>query len=503
MRLSVRHNILANYAAQIYAMGIGVVMAPVYLLYMGREAYGLIGFFTMMSAWFQLLDIGMTPTLVRETARFRGGAIRVNTLRSFLRALEIFFGSISLAGAAAIILLSREIADHWLNVQNLSIDDVTQSIILMGLAIPLRWISGLYRSVVNGFEHQVWLAFYNTAISTLRFVGVLGIFHFLGATPENFFAYQLVLAVVEAGGLAVMTYRLVRRGTTPSERFSWKPFRDNLSFSLIIAFTAAVWLTLLQADRVILSKTLTLSAYGVFSIAIVAAATVSALNGALGQALLPRLSKFVAENDIAGMTQLYHKATQIACVIAAPVVAILAFFANPVLTAWTGKTDIAREAAPILCLYAIGNGWASLNAFAYYLQYAKGNLRLHLVGNVIQILLFVPLIIIAAKRFGPIGTGAVWAVSNGLYFFVFVPIVHARFLPGLHLRWLARDISFIIAPVLVFAGILVSALPWSHNRWLTLVEVGLVGLFLLAIAGLSSTVVRAILIAYFRPANTR
>ena len=95
MRLSIKQNLIANYASQLYVMAIGVVMAPVYLSYMGQEAYGLIGFFIVMGAWFQLLDIGLTPTLVRETARFRGGAIGVNNLRSLLRALEIFFGFVS------------------------------------------------------------------------------------------------------------------------------------------------------------------------------------------------------------------------------------------------------------------------------------------------------------------------------------------------------------------------------------------------------------------------
>ncbi len=356
MRLSIKQNLIANYTSQLYVMGIGVVMAPVYLSYMGQEAYGLIGFFTVMSAWFQLLDIGLTPTLVREVARFRGGAISVNTLRSLLRALEVFFGAVSVAGGATIVLLSREIAMHWLKVQHLPIEDVAQAIVLMGLAIPLRWVSGLYRGVVNGFERQVWLGGYNIAIATFRFIGVIGIFRILGATPENFFAYQLILAAVELGGLTLMTYRLVRRGSVAREKFSWGPLLANLSFSLTIAFTATVWLALLQTDRMVLSKTLTLSAYGVFSIAIVAAATVSALNGALGQAILPRLTKFVAEHDMAGMTRLYRNATQMACVIAAPVVALLAFFAYPVLAAWTGKLAIAHQAAPILCLYAIGNG---------------------------------------------------------------------------------------------------------------------------------------------------
>ena len=491
MPFSLKRNLIANYVAQFYVMGVGVVMAPVYLSYMGQEAYGLIGFFTVMGAWFQLLDIGLTPTLVRETARFRGGAIGVNALRSMLRALELFFGVVSVAGGAAIVFLARPIATHWLKVEYLPIGEVAWAVALMGMAIPLRWISGLYRGVVNGFERQVWLGGYNITIATLRFVGVIGVFKTLGAAPENFFAYQLVVAAVELTGLAAMTYRLVHRGSVARERFSWKPFLANLSFSLTIAFTATVWLALMQTDRMVLSKTLTLSAYGVFSIAIVAAATVSALGAALGQAVLPRLTKFVAEGDIAGMTTLYRNATQVTCVIAAPVVATLAFFAEPVLRAWTGKPFIAHQAAPILCLYVIGNGWVSLCAFPYYLQYAKGNLRLHLIGNLIQILLVVPVIFLVAKKFGPVGTGAVWALSNGLYFLIYVPIVHGRFFPGNHWKWVLRDILPIVLPVTLGGWLLFSVLSWPSSRLMTLAEAVGVGTLLLAIAGMGSTLIRA------------
>ncbi|MES2294219.1 MAG: oligosaccharide flippase family protein [Pseudomonadota bacterium] len=497
MRFSLKQNLIANYVSQFYVMGVGVVMAPVYLSYMGQEAYGLIGFFTVMGAWFQLLDIGLTPTLVRETARFRGGAISVNALRSMLRALELFFGVVSVAGGAAIVLLAKPIATHWLKVEYLPVSEVAWAVALMGMAIPLRWISGLYRGVVNGFERQVWLGGYNITIATLRFVGVIGIFKTLGAAPENFFAYQLVVAAVELAGLAVMTYRLVHRGSVARERFSWKPFLANLSFSLTIAFTATVWLALMQTDRMVLSKTLTLSAYGVFSIAIVAAATVSALGAALGQAVLPRLTKFVAEGDIAGMTALYRNATQVTCVIAAPVVATLAFFAEPVLRTWTGKPFVAHQAAPILCLYVIGNGWVSLCAFPYYLQYAKGNLRLHLIGNVIQILLVVPVIFLVAKKFGPVGTGAVWALSNGLYFLAYVPIVHSRFFPGNHWKWLLRDILPIVLPVTLGGWLLFSVLSWPSSRLMTLAEAVGVGILLLAIAGMGSTLIRTRLLGFF------
>ena len=86
--MSLRQNILASYISQAYVTLIGIVMVPVYLRYMGAEAYGLVGFFAMVQAWFQLMDMGLTPTMAREAARFTGGVSDASSLRHLLRAWE-------------------------------------------------------------------------------------------------------------------------------------------------------------------------------------------------------------------------------------------------------------------------------------------------------------------------------------------------------------------------------------------------------------------------------
>lgn len=39
-----KKNIIANYASQLYSAGIGILILPLYIKYMGAEAYGLVGF---------------------------------------------------------------------------------------------------------------------------------------------------------------------------------------------------------------------------------------------------------------------------------------------------------------------------------------------------------------------------------------------------------------------------------------------------------------------------
>ena len=62
---SVIRNTALSYAGQAYALLVGILIMPFYLSHLGAEAYGLIGFFAVMQAWLQLLDAGLSPSLVR------------------------------------------------------------------------------------------------------------------------------------------------------------------------------------------------------------------------------------------------------------------------------------------------------------------------------------------------------------------------------------------------------------------------------------------------------
>ncbi len=73
--MSVGPNILANYASQLYASLLGILLVPAYIHYMGIEAYGLVGFYAMLQGWFVILDMGIAATLNREAARFCAGAV--------------------------------------------------------------------------------------------------------------------------------------------------------------------------------------------------------------------------------------------------------------------------------------------------------------------------------------------------------------------------------------------------------------------------------------------
>jgi O-antigen/teichoic acid export membrane protein len=489
--MSLKRNVLANYIGQLYVTLIGILLVPMYVTYMGTEAYGLVGFYAMLQAWFMVLDIGLTPTMARQTARFNGGAIDALSLRRLLRALEGIFIGVAILGATAIILGSDYIASSWLKVQNLPLIEVKHAIMIMAIITALRWVCGLYRGAINGFERMIWLNGFNIVVSTVRFALIIPFLIYVGATPTDFFSYQLVVAVIELATLTAQAYRLMPKiDTNQRLPWQWQPLRGVLKFSLTIAFASAVWVLVTQTDKLILSRLLLLSDYAYFTLAVLVASGVAVISAPISGALLPRMTKLNAEGDETGLIRLYRNATQMVAVIAIPAALVLAFFPEQVLWAWTGNIDIARKAAPVLTLYALGNGILVLAAFPYYLQFAKGDLKLHLVGNALFVVIFIPLLIWATGAYGMLGAGYAWIIANLLPFVIWLPIVHRRFFKGLHAQWLLRDVCSIMVLPIVMAYVLEQLIVWPATQLMVTVYIITLSIGLFLVAAISSSLVR-------------
>jgi O-antigen/teichoic acid export membrane protein len=491
--LTLKKNILANYAGQMYVAVVGVVMVPFYLRYLGVEAYGLVGFFAMMQVWFQVLDIGLTQTMSREAARFKGGAVDALSLRRLLRSLEGVFIAVGIAGAVGIGLGSSSIAAGWLKVQHIDVGEVRQAVVLMGILVALRWICGLYRGVINGFEKLLWLNAFNIIVATARFMLVIPLLMYVGATPLIFFEFQVGVAVVELLFLVGQTYRLLPAFSGARVTWAWAPLRPVLKFSLAVAFTSSAWVLLTQVDKLILSKLLPLADYGVYTLAVVIAGVVTLISGPISAALQPRMTNISVSGSQSELIALYRHGTQLVGIISMPAALLLIIFPVQALSVWTGNPSIAAGAAPLLRLYALGNGILAFAAFPYYLQFARGELRLHILGNVLFLLTLLPTMVWAASTYGAKGAGYAWALSSLGYFLFWIPFIHKHFLPGKHIAWLLHDVAPTVVPPTILAIALNYLVSWPENRLAAFMTMAAIGMALVAVSVAATGIGRKVL----------
>ena len=431
---------------------VGVVMVPVYLKYMGIEAYGLVGFFAMVQAWFQLLDFGLSPTFGREVAKYKAGATSAQILIMLLRLLEIIFGTIGMVIILASWFAGSWVAHSWLKLENIAPSDVETSIMIVCVALCLRLISGIYRGGLLGFQHQVTTSIVTVVMATLRAVMVVPVLIWVSNSILMFFSFQLVVALVEVILLRIMLFRLLP--VRKFGKFVWGQLKDPLKFGGGLAFLTWAWIVSSQADKLILSHMLPMHEYGEFILATTIALGALLCISPLQQAVLPQLIMLAEQKERGELVGLYVKTTILIAALLSGVAGVMVAFPTQVLYVWTGDIKITAQAADVLRWYAAGTGFMGLAGMNYTLQHAYGDLRLHIKGSVVSLLVLIPAVIISTVHYGAVGAAAASAIINLIFLLCWTPVVHNKFLPEIRATWLFRDVfpSLFIAALLYFVG---------------------------------------------------
>jgi O-antigen/teichoic acid export membrane protein len=481
--MSLKRNVTFNYASQLYIIGISIITLPKLLETVGAEAYGIVGFFSMMQAWLAILDLGMSPTLAREISRYRGGVTPANQLLLLFYKLRGYFLWLGILFLALFLIAAFTISNQWFKADFLSPEVIQWSMVLIALIVVIRWFSGFYKAFINGYEALQWLSSFNALINTLRFVVVFVPLYFSNSILV-FFSYQLLVVCFEWIWLSFKVKILLPKPESkPMDELEVKKYLQTaIKFSLSLAFTSSVWVVVTQMDKLILSKLLALADFGYFTIAVQLAGGITLISGPISSAIIPRMSTLEAEGHQQALIEVYRNATQLIATGVGSIALVLTFFSRHVIYAWSGNAVLVDEASSYLVLYGVGNYLLALSAFPYYLQYAKGNLTFHIWGNIGFVCLLIPSIFYSVTHFGGIGAGYVWLVMNAIYFCIWVPIIHHYFDKTLNVNWYGKDImKSVLAMALV--AYLASLGPISETNRISIFIYLIVVFILLLISG--------------------
>lgn len=445
MQIELRRNILFNYIGHFYITFVGILILPLFLKYLGAEAFGLIAFFALLQSWLQLLDVGMTPTMGREVARLRVHENLKVQLRSVVRSLETIFISIGVLIFIIVFLARDFIAEKWLNAVIINSNEVALCIGVVAFVISIRWIGSLYRSGINAYEQQVWMNIFDIIFISLKSPIALLIVVTLDKGIVFYFIYQAIIVFIEQL-LIMLKFSTLLPSISPNIKlFSFSEIKRIMPFALGIAYTSGIWIFTTQLDKLMLSKILNLSEFGYFTLIATVASGLAVLSGPISKAVLPRMTALLSQGKEHEMLHLYRRATRIIVCIISPMTIILSLYAKEVVLVWTDNQNATEWIAPILPFYIIGNGLLAILAFQYYLQYAHGQLKYHVRYNTFYAILVIPLIIISVLKYGAIGAGYVWLFSQLMTILLWVPFIHYVFSPGLHWKWLVFDV---VVPIL-------------------------------------------------------
>ncbi len=448
----IKQNIIANFAGRAWTGLMSIAFVPLYIKFMGIESYGLIGIFASLLALFSLLDMGLSTTLNRELARLSALPDKTQDMRDLVRTLELPYWGMAVLISFALIGLSGPIAYSWVNTNKLSPDTAKQALMIMGGVVAFRWPISLYSGGLMGLQRQVLLNGINVFEATFRGFGAILVLWLISPTIQAFFVWQMFVGIIHVSLTAFFLWR-----SLPASNH--RPhFKKDLLLSIwrFAAGMTGISITvifLMQTDKIILSKILSLEMFGYYTLATSVGNALYYFIGPIFYALFPRLSQLVSLNDENGLKELYHKGCQFMSVMILPAAMVVSFFSSEILLLWTGNPVVVTNTHNIVSILIIGSALNGLMNLPYGIQLAHGWTKLAFYVNIVAVIILVPMIYFLAKSYGPVGAASAWLILNSGYVLISIQIMHKRLLPNEKWRWYLHDVGVPMLAAITIAAI--------------------------------------------------
>jgi len=433
-------NVSANFVGQSVALLAGVVCVPIYLHLLGPEAIGLIGFSLGLQAVIRLLDLGMSSAVVRQVARLADRPAQAGELAEFYVTFARLYAAAAVAIAALALLLAPLIATHWLHGQHLSPGQVSFAVAAICVQGAALFMETAYHGTLIGLERQVQFNRIRVVETAAGPFGAVLLLTVWVARVEILFGWGLVVTLA-----ALVAYARAARAALPGDRaagrFRFAHVRAVWPFAIGMAGISTTGTILMNMDKILLGRWLHLGTFGYYTLAFYAASLLSGLLVApVFNAIFPRACALADRADGVGERRLYHLALQSLVTLVWPVATILWVFAEPVLRLWIRDASAAAVAATVLPFLAAGFALNTLMVPAYMLQLAHAWTALGLRLNLVLIAVFGPLLFLLTARWGLGGAAVNFALMQGAYLLVGLPLTHLRLLRDAFREVVLRDL---------------------------------------------------------------
>lgn len=494
----VKKNVIANLVGSGWVALISIAFIPLYIHFMGAEAYGLIGFYLTLLSLFSVLDMGLTATVSRELARLSALENKAREMRNLVRTLEIIYWMIAILIIFVVTLIAPWLATTWLNASEISPETITNAIIIMSFVIAMRMPYGFYGGGILGLQRHVLLNSVKIGIETLKSGGAVLVLWVVSPTIITFFLWQAAMGVFGTCVIAIALWHCLPGNTTNHPSFQSSLFRQLWGFAAGMSAISVLSVILVQMDKVILSKMLSLESFAYYSLASTVSIGLYVIIGPVVSTMYPRFTELVTNKDEVILKDIYHKSCQLMAVLVMPIAILISFFSHDILYMWTRNEIISQNTAPILSLLVIGTAFNGMMNLPYALQIAHGWTKLAIGMNVIAILVLVPSLLLTVSLYESLGAAAIWIALNAGYILFGLGFMHRRVLKDELSYWYTSDFgapSFVaLVVVTCFWFLMPSGLgEVSRIGWILLA-----GLFSTGAAAFSAPALRKYMLVILR-----
>lgn len=422
------------YGVQFYSVVITIFATPLLIKFLGTEGYGLIGLYFVIQMLLQVVDGGLTGTITKLTAQLN--LSNLTDMTGLNKSYQYFQGFLNKAVLILLfisaIVYQTEAASSLIE-SSLPESIIDMSVLLMIACVAIRFLSLPDRGLLQGLERQKTLALTNFTIVTLRYPVAVAMLGLLGADVVHFFCFQLLVVLVEVAILKYFSLSYLK-----SEDISGDPkVLDNginLDLKWLIKqagslwIISVLWVLVSQVDKLVLSFSVPLEAYGIFSLALISANLMLTMFVPINQVLMPRFVKLYERSDSGAFTSMVFRTIQFYVCFFSVVASGLYIFGEELLFLWTRSSELSEGASVFLGYLAIGNFIHGITNIIFITSYARGDLAEYAKRYMIHVSVILPISVYSAIAYQEYGVVLVWVFGAfGFFLHTAVPLLRRIF----------------------------------------------------------------------------
>ncbi len=335
---------VGSWLQYVVALAVTLAVTPFVLGHLGPAAYGVWLLFTQALGYSGLLDLGVTPALVRYVAEARGREDR-QALRHTLGTALRFHAA---AGAACLVLglLFAAGVHRWFDLGELPADAARQTAVLAALATAIGFPATALTAALRGFQRFDLAAGLGVASHLVRAAATFAALT-LGMGLPGLAGAALLGSFVALIGGGILLKRISGLGLESVSAGSRATLRRLLSFGAFSLVGAVGWQLAYGADLIVIGAILTVADAAHFGLALNVIAMASAFVGAFTGNLMPLASVYRARGQTESLQTTYLWGTRVAATLALPQLIVLFVEGTSLLSRWVGP-KVGTPAGEIL-----------------------------------------------------------------------------------------------------------------------------------------------------------
>lgn len=430
----IKINAVSNYLSKIWALVSIYIFIPIYISLLGVESYGLIAFQTAVFSFIFIADAGFSSAFSRECARINS-KMKLKKLMFILeKAIALLLGLV-----LSLLYLNAE----WLSINWLSYDSsielstVTQCIKIMCLGMLPQILMSLYFGGLMGLERQVKANILHIGYSFVR-SGLVIVPLFFYQDIELYFYWYFATSMIFC---LIFRFSLIQelKNEEPEKKLGFVVgIKEVLPFASGMLFLSLLSATNNQVDKLFVSAKFTLSEFSIYNLASVLGQTPFLITLPIAIAILPRLTKLISNGELTENSTLYTQTSILVNSLGCIVFLNGYLYLPQLLELWLGSTystGIMIQLVPILLL---GSLFLSFQLMPFQLSLANGHNKTSVKLGLINLVIYIPTMIICEAQWGMIGVTIPWFVINFINFVVLSYVLNKRYYDQGYLKWLGK-----------------------------------------------------------------